>query len=167
MAAPAVVPSENPGNNPTVMPRRVLTPPQHLTAQSPDSSEESNESVEPIAPLRRSERLQHQNQNRYQNFKFFKAAGQQLRKTQSSRRTSQDERLETRNFVELLNIRRRERQQMQFVQQRGAQLGGSEIAKQRPDTNSVADDTRRNIRIVTENLFSKKCSMGHCVSSDF
>ena len=82
MAAPAVVPSENPGNNPAVAPRRVLTPPEHLTAQLPDWSEESDESVGPIAPLRRSERLQDQNQNRYQNFKFFEAAGQQIRKTQ-------------------------------------------------------------------------------------
>ena len=57
MAAPAVVPSENPGTSPTVTPRRVLTPPEHLTAQSPDSSEKSDESVDPIAPLRRSERF--------------------------------------------------------------------------------------------------------------
>ena len=82
MAAPAVVPSENPGTNPTVATRRVLTPPEHLTAQISDLSEESIESVGPIAPLRRSERFQDQNQNRYQNFKFYEAAGQQLRKTQ-------------------------------------------------------------------------------------
>ena len=32
-AAPVVLPPENPGLNPTVAPRRVLTPPEHLTAQ--------------------------------------------------------------------------------------------------------------------------------------
>ena len=92
MAPPAKVPPENPGTNPTVAPTQILTPPKQLTAQIPDSSEESNEYVEPMAPLRRSERLQDQNQNRYQDFKFFEAAGQQLRKTQSTKRTSQGER---------------------------------------------------------------------------
>ena len=167
MAVPAVKPPEKLGTNPTVASRRVLTPPEHLTAQIPDSSEESDESLEPIAPLRRSERLQDQNQNRYQNFKFFEAAGQQLRKTQSSKRTSQGERKETRNFVDFLNNGRMERQQMHFVQRTGAQQGGSDIKKQRPDINSIKDDTWRNIRLVTEKFLSRNCSMGHCVSSDF
>ena len=91
MAAPAVVPSEDPRNNPTVAPIQVLSPPKHVTAQNPNSSEESAESVEPIAPLRRSEKVQDQNQNRYQNFKIFEAAGQHVRKMQSSIRTSQGE----------------------------------------------------------------------------
>ena len=58
IAAPVVVPPENPGLNPTVAPRRVLQPPEHLTAQILDSSEESDESVEPTGALRRSERMQ-------------------------------------------------------------------------------------------------------------
>ena len=100
MAAQVGVPSEKLGTNPTVAPRGVLTPPEHLTAPIPDSSEESDESVEPIEPLWRSQRLQDRNQNRYQNLNFFEAAGQQLRKTQSSRRASQGERKQTRIYVD-------------------------------------------------------------------
>ena len=167
IAAPVVVPPENQGLNPTVAPGRVLTPPEHLTAQIPDSSEKSDESVEPTGALRRSERIQNQNQNRYQDFRFFEAAGKQFRKMQSTKRTSQGERKEASNFVDLLNNRRKERQQMQFVQQTGAQQSGSNMKKQRLDFNAIEDDTRRNIRIVRENLFSRNYSMGHCVSSDF
>ena len=167
-AAAVVVPPENPGLNPTLAPIRLLTPPEHLRqTQTPDSSEESDESVEPTEPFRRSERKQDQNQNRYQDFRFFDAAGKQFRKTQSTKRTSRGDRKEANKFVDLLNNRRKERQEMQLVQRIGAQQSGSNKKKQRLDLNAIEDDTRRNIRIVTEKHFSKNYGMGHCVSSDF
>ena len=115
----------------------------------------------------RSERIQDQNENRYLDFRFFEAAGKQFRKTQSTKRTSQGDRKEASNFVDLLNNRRKERQQMQLVQRIGTQQSGPNKKKQRLDLSAIEDDTRRNIRIVTENLFSRHYSMGHCVSSDF
>ena len=86
---------------------------------------------------------------------------------QSTKRTSQGERKEASNFVDLHSNRCKERQQMQFVQRTGAQQSGSNMKKQRLDFNAIEDDTRRNIRVVTENTFSRNYSRGHCVSSDF
>ena len=155
--------SEKLGTNPTVAPRGVLTPPEHLTAPIPDSSEESDESVEPIEPLWRSQRLQDRNQNRYQNLNFFEAAGQQLRKTQIKQTSIPGWKKTNSYLCWPLNVRRKQHQQMQFVQGTGAQQSGSDLTKPRPDLIAIEDDTWRNIRIVTENLFSRNCSMGHCV----
>ena len=169
IAAPAIavqpqVPSRNIEAAPIVHPRRILTPPDHLTARIPDSCEDSDEYVEPTQPLGRSERLQEQNQNKYQ---VFETARTQLRKTQTSKRTSQGETKEAGNFVDLLNNRRKERQQIQLVQRTGSQQSGSNTKKQRPNMNETQQDTTQNIRIVKEDINRKKCNVGHCVSSDF
>ena len=72
---------------------------------------------EQMQPLRRSERLQEQNQNKNQ---VFETTGTQLWKTEPSERTSQGESKEARNFVDLLNKRRKKRQQIQFIQRTGS-----------------------------------------------
>ena len=119
IAIPALaggIPQPNPRDRePIVAPRRVLTPPDNLTAQIPDSSEESDEYVEPIHPLRRSERIQEQNRTKSKSFRVLEAAVRQFQR-QPSKRTTQGETKEARNFVDLLDNRRKERQQMQFVQ---------------------------------------------------
>ena len=138
--------------------------PDFLTARILDSSEDSDECVEPTQPLRRSQRLQQQNQNKYH---VFETAGTQLLKTQPSKHTSQGKTKEAPNFVDLLNNRHKERQQIQFVQRTGSQQSGSNTKKHRPNMNEIQQDTTKNIKIVKEDIFRKTCNVGHCVSSDF
>ena len=167
MAGLAAVLPENSGTNPMVAPRWVLTPPEHLTAQILDPLEETNEFGEPFLKLWRPARLQNQDQNRYRNFNFFEAAGQQLWKTQWTKRTSQGERKEKSFFhwppqyspqgTPADGICTTNRRTTRWIQHK--------------ETTPLYQCNWRwhtaNIGIVQEVLFSRNWSMRHCVSSDF
>ena len=47
--------------------------------------------------------------------RVLEVAGQHFQKTQNSKRTNEGQSVEARNFVDLLNNRRQQRQQIQFV----------------------------------------------------
>ena len=64
-------------------PRRILTPPQYVTAQLPDSSEESDKYVENTAAPRRSIRIQEQHTNSSSE-RPLEVAGQHLQRTRSA-----------------------------------------------------------------------------------
>ena len=95
-------------------PRRILTPPQYLTAQLPDSSEESDKCVEVTIASRRSIRIQEQHTNRLSE-RLLEVAGQQLQRTRSAQRTNRGQSFKAMNFVDLLNNRRQQRQERQFL----------------------------------------------------
>ena len=148
-------------------PRRILTPPPYLTAQLPDSSEESDEYAENNTAPRRSTRIQEQQTKRLGE-RVLEVAGQQLQQPGSSKRTNQGQSVQARNFVNLLNNRRQQRQQMQFLQRLGATQEGTTSKKSRTDLNEIqAPKKTSQVTIVEDNLFGTSYSMGHCVSSDF
>ena len=133
----------------------------------PDSSEESDEYAESNTAPRRSTRIQEQ-QTKGLGERVLEVAGQQLQQTRSSKRTNQGQSVQARNFVNLLNNRRQQRQQMQFVQRLGATQEGTTSKKSRTDLNEIqAPKKTSQVTIVEDNLFGTSSSMGHCVSSDF
>ena len=110
-------------------PRRILTPPQYHTAQLLDSSEESDKYVEVTTAPRCSIRIQEQHTNRLSE-RLLEVAGLQLQRTRSAQRTNRGQSVKARNFVDLLNNRRQQRQERQFV----PRLGGTQ---QRTSKNEV------------------------------
>ena len=148
-------------------PRRMLTPPQYLTAQLPDSSEESDKYVELTTAPRRSIGIQEQHTNRLSE-RLLEVAGQHFQRTRSAQRTNRGRSVEARNFVDLLNNRRQQRQERHFVPRLGATQQGTSKKRSRTDMNELklAQRTSR-MSIVEDNLFGTSSSMGHCVSSDF
>ena len=148
-------------------PRRIITPPQYLTAQSPDSSEESDKYVEVTTAPRCSIRIQEQHTNRLSE-RLLEVAGQQFQRTRSAQRRNRGQSVEARNFVDFPNNRRQQRQERQFVPRLGAIQQGTSKKRSRTDMNElkIAQRTSR-MSIVEDNLFGTSSSMGHCVSSDF
>ena len=147
-------------------PRRILTPPAYLTAQLPDSSEESDEYAENNTAPRRSARIQEQQTKRLGE-RVLEVAGQQLQQTRSSKRTNHDNQYKP-ETLNLLNNRRQQRQQMQFVQRLGATQEGTTSKNSRTDLNEIqAPKKTSQVTIVEDNLFGTSSSMGHCVSSVF
>ena len=148
-------------------PRRILTPPQYLTAQLPDSSEESDKYVEVTTAPRRSIGIQEQHTNRLSE-RLLEVAGQQHQRTRSAQRTNRGQSVEARNFVDLLNNRRQQRQERQFVPRLGATQIGTSKKRSRTDMNElkIAQITSR-MSTVEDNLFGTSSSVGHCLSSDF
>ena len=148
-------------------PRRILTPPQYLTAQLPDSSEEYDKYVEVTTAPRRSIGIQEQHTNRLGEC-LLEVTGQQLQRTRSAQRTNRGQSVEARNFVDFLNKRRQQRQERQFVPRLGSTQQGTSKKRSRTDMNELklAQRTSR-LSIVEDNLFGTSSSMGHCVSSDF
>ena len=74
-------------------PRRILTPPQYLTAQLPDSSEDSDKYVEVTTAPRCSIRIQEQHTNRLSE-RLLEVAGHQLQRTRSAQRTKRGQSVE-------------------------------------------------------------------------
>ena len=148
-------------------PRRILTPPQYLTAQLPDSSEESDKYVEVTTAPRRSIGIQEQHTNRLSE-RLLEVTGQQLQRTRSAQRTNRGQSVKARNFVDFLNKRRQQRQERQFVPRLGSTQQGTSKKRSRTDMNELklAQRTSR-LAVVEDNLFGTSSSMGHCVSSDF
>ena len=94
-------------------------------------------------------------------------AGQQLQKTRSAKRTNQGPSIETSRFVDLLNIRRVQSQQMQFAQRQGAAQEGTSKKKNRTDMEEIqATQGHSQVTVVKDDLFGTLFSMGHFVSTD-
>ena len=147
--------------------RRIVTPPPYLKAQLADSPEESDEHVETNTAPRRSTRTQDQQTKRLGE-RVHDVAGQQLQQTRSSKRTNQGQSVEARTFVDLLNNRRQQRQQMQFAQRPGASQEGTTSKKSRTELIEIqAPRKTSRVTIVEDDLFGTSSSMGHCVSSSF
>ena len=148
-------------------PRIILTPPQYLMAQLPDSSEDSDKHVEVTTARRCSIRIQEQHTSRLSE-RLLEVAGQQLQRTRSAQRTNRGRSVEARNFVDLPNNRRQQRQERQFVPRLGATQQGKSKKRSRTDMNELKLALRASrMSIVEDNLFGTSSSMGHCVSSDF
>ena len=92
----------------------------------------------------------------------------QFQKTRNRKRTNQGQSVDARNFVDLLNNRRQQRQQMHFVQRPGATQEGTTKKKTRTDLNEIQEHQKTSqVTILEGDLFVTSPSMGHCVSSDF
>ena len=126
-----------------------------------DSSEESDEYEETITAPRRSTRIQEQQTNRLGE-RGLEVAGQQFQKTRN-KRTNQGQSVQARNFVDILNNRRQQRQQVQFVQRPGATQERTTKMKTRTDLNEIQEHKKTSVTIVEGDLFGTSSSMGHCV----